>query len=52
MIYYKCIANETYIKKEIKIFNNYYECEMACRFLRFNNKKINILKISFYITIY
>jgi len=28
------IAKEEYIKKEIKVFNNFYECEMACRFIR------------------
>ncbi|OUM62400.1 hypothetical protein PIROE2DRAFT_11307 [Piromyces sp. E2] len=28
------ITKEVYLKKEIKVFNNLYECEMACRFLR------------------
>ncbi|OUM56940.1 hypothetical protein PIROE2DRAFT_18236 [Piromyces sp. E2] len=33
------ITKEVYIKKEIKVFNNCYECEIACRFLR-NNRNI------------
>ncbi|ORX45582.1 hypothetical protein BCR36DRAFT_299255, partial [Piromyces finnis] len=28
------ITSEKYIRKEIKIYNNYYECEVVCRFLR------------------
>ncbi|ORY78701.1 hypothetical protein LY90DRAFT_70311 [Neocallimastix californiae] len=30
------ITKEVYIKKDIKVFNNYFECETACRFLRHN----------------
>ncbi|KAG4106217.1 hypothetical protein H8356DRAFT_1628065 [Neocallimastix lanati (nom. inval.)] len=30
------ITKETYIKKEIKVFNSISECEIACRFLRTN----------------
>ncbi|ORX49604.1 hypothetical protein BCR36DRAFT_370629 [Piromyces finnis] len=30
------ITQEVYIKQEIKVFNNYYECEIATRFIRYN----------------
>lgn len=30
------ITTEIYIKKEIKVFNNYHECDLACKFLRYN----------------
>jgi len=30
------ITTDKFIKKEIKVFKNYYECEMACRFIRRN----------------
>jgi hypothetical protein len=30
------ISKQVYIKKEIKVFKNYYECDIACRFLRMN----------------
>ncbi|OUM56726.1 hypothetical protein PIROE2DRAFT_65396 [Piromyces sp. E2] len=30
------ITSEKYINKRIRIFNNFYECEIACRFLRKN----------------
>ncbi|KAG4099110.1 hypothetical protein H8356DRAFT_937586 [Neocallimastix lanati (nom. inval.)] len=30
------ITKEVYIKKEIKVYNNVFECEIACRFLRKN----------------
>jgi hypothetical protein len=30
------IVGENFIKKDIKVFKNHYECDMACRFLRHN----------------
>lgn len=38
------ITTETYIKKEIKVFKNFYECEIACRFLR-NNRNIEAYQL-------
>ncbi|ORX42839.1 hypothetical protein BCR36DRAFT_374241 [Piromyces finnis] len=32
------ITKEVYVKKEIKVFCNYYECEIASRFLRYKYK--------------
>ncbi|ORX77038.1 hypothetical protein BCR32DRAFT_270911 [Anaeromyces robustus] len=43
------ITNEVFIKKEIKVFNNYYECDIACRFLRKNRdiEAYNLMKSLF-----
>ncbi|ORX61102.1 hypothetical protein BCR36DRAFT_6913 [Piromyces finnis] len=43
------ITKEVFVKKEIKVFRNLYECEFACRFIRDNRsiEAYNMMKMIF-----
>ncbi|KAL6605489.1 hypothetical protein U3516DRAFT_556458 [Neocallimastix sp. 'constans'] len=38
------ITEEKFVRNEIKVFKNYYECEFACRFVR-NNRDIDAFNL-------